>query len=588
VGDVDYFAFTATAGQKVFAYVDTGGAATGSSRNVILTLYASDGTTVLQSDEGNGTGSDGSSGSASIAGRTLPGTGTAVYYVEVASASGVDTVNPYHLYVSLVNPSSLQSLQGGLSFSSAPQISTGSHFITGSIACNQGVINSYYAMFATQGSRLFLSNDLSPDRSAGFYGSMYVHGQDGQYMAGSSSAAGGEVPPSNAFDYIVRADGMYYIRVFGAQCYNNASSPAYDLWIHDQAGSTSPPTLGPTCAMESEPNNDAAHATALGPTKLSCGVQGSISPKGDVDYYSFQATAGDHVYALADTGGPESGSSTAVSLTIYGPDGTTVVGSDSNDGLGNNGSTAIQNFGGAALAGLVLPTTGTYYAEVAAQSATDIVIPYRLFVTDVNAAHQLSVQKPDANPATANATPFATNEFMSPDGPDYYSFTAAAYQQVHIGISVSATVTLSDQNNVELLSDTRSNSKGFDFTAPYTGLYYLYVSYGGSYHVLISLSPTPTLVMFRGESVTPQPARLARKAVLTATTMPPAVCTAVVLYPKSSKAIRLSGTKVADRRGTVSWSWKPKSSHTGKAYATVTCRWNKQTQSQRIGFVLHR
>jgi hypothetical protein len=74
-GDIDFYSFTANAGDRVYAASMTSGAA-GNSTDSQLTLLASDGTTVIEFDEDNGSFANLSS---SIAGAIIPSTGT--YYL---------------------------------------------------------------------------------------------------------------------------------------------------------------------------------------------------------------------------------------------------------------------------------------------------------------------------------------------------------------------------------------------------------------------------------------------------------------------------------------------------------------------------
>ena len=87
VGDRDFFSFTAPAGAKVWAYVDTGGGrnVTGTSTDSLLNLYTTDGVTIIQSDNDSGSGNGGdqdeeSSTASVIAARTVPAAGT--YFIE--------------------------------------------------------------------------------------------------------------------------------------------------------------------------------------------------------------------------------------------------------------------------------------------------------------------------------------------------------------------------------------------------------------------------------------------------------------------------------------------------------------------------
>src|SRR5437764_13451576 len=82
---------------------------------------------------------------------------------------------------------------------------------------------------------------------------------------------------------------------------------------------------------EAEPNNTSATATPLTLVSGCQAASGAISPIGDVDYYSFTASAGSKVWAEVDTG-PSTTSGDSV-LTLFGPDGTTVLETDDDDGI---------------------------------------------------------------------------------------------------------------------------------------------------------------------------------------------------------------------------------------------------------------
>src|SRR5438552_3695460 len=85
-GDVDYYRFAVPAGARLWASTDTGGTATGTSRDTVLDLLAPDGATVVETDDDDGTGNgcDGTVESALasvIAGRPLLTAGN--YYLRL-------------------------------------------------------------------------------------------------------------------------------------------------------------------------------------------------------------------------------------------------------------------------------------------------------------------------------------------------------------------------------------------------------------------------------------------------------------------------------------------------------------------------
>ncbi len=92
---MDYYAFTAQAGDKLYAAVMTSFGTSGSTDSQ-LRLFNTDGTTLIEFDEG-----DGSFGilSSSLAGATLPAAGT--YYMEVRHVLATRQLRPYYLYFRL-------------------------------------------------------------------------------------------------------------------------------------------------------------------------------------------------------------------------------------------------------------------------------------------------------------------------------------------------------------------------------------------------------------------------------------------------------------------------------------------------------
>ncbi len=117
-------------------------------------------------------------------------------------------------------------------------------------------------------------------------------------------------------------------------------------------------------------NNTAATATPLGGTSVK--MRGNLFPNGDVDFYSFNATAGDRVYAAIMTAF-SAGSSTDSQLSLIGSDGTTVIEFDD-----DNGSFAALS---SSIAGAIIPTTGMYYLKVNDFTAgTTSERPYDLYL----------------------------------------------------------------------------------------------------------------------------------------------------------------------------------------------------------------
>lgn len=136
---------------------------------------------------------------------------------------------------------------------------------------------------------------------------------------------------------------------------------------------------------ETEANDSAATAT-----KITSGsrVRGSIFPVGDVDLYSFQAQAGDRVYAAAMTAG-SAGSSVDARLALLRSDGVTQIEFDDDNGSFSALSPSI--------AGATIPTSGTYYLRVSAFSVIDSVRPYDLYL-QLRSGSPLAEAEPNDSP----------------------------------------------------------------------------------------------------------------------------------------------------------------------------------------------
>src|SRR6266536_3528408 len=153
-------------------------------------------------------------------------------------------------------------------------------------------------------------------------------------------------------------------------------------WV--AAATAKPATRVLTPTPESEPNNTPATAT---PLNLASGCQaasGAISPVGDLDYYSFTASPGAKVWALVDTG-PSTTSRDSI-LTLFGPDGTTVLETDDDDGIGNDCDATIESRQASAIAGRTLTAGGTYFLRVEAFGGASTISAYKLFVTGTTAS----------------------------------------------------------------------------------------------------------------------------------------------------------------------------------------------------------
>ncbi|HLP52499.1 MAG TPA: gliding motility-associated C-terminal domain-containing protein [Chitinophagales bacterium] len=236
-------------------------------------------------------------------------------------------------------------------------------------------------------------------------------------------------------------------------------------------------------AFEVEPNNTAASSTAI-PTNPAK-IRGYIYNNGDVDYYSFSATAGDKVYAATQTAF-SANANTDSHLELFASDGTTSIELDDNDGsFGASAST---------IAGATIPATGTYYLRVRHNSATNQLRPYDLYL-HVKSGSPVAETEPNDLPATA--TPIAAGNWMAGSRStttdvDYFSVTLNAGETVFISLDLDP-----ERNNVTWngrlgispfgnasapliipandANATSPNSEAIFMTVKDAGTYYVYV-----------------------------------------------------------------------------------------------------------------
>jgi uncharacterized protein (TIGR03437 family) len=194
-------------------------------------------------------------------------------------------------------------------------------------------------------------------------------------------------------------------------------------------------------ASEIEPNNSPTEANALDLISSRQTVTGAITPASDADYFSFNAPAGARLWASVDTGGTQiSGATSRDSiLTLFGPDGTTVIEEDNDDGIGNGCDDTNESSAASTIAGRTLSAAGVYYLRVRA-SGSGLINPYALHIALTTTA-PVAETEPNNSTSTANATvngqtPLAVRSgSISPSGDsDFYSITVAGSGVIFISV----------------------------------------------------------------------------------------------------------------------------------------------------------
>ena len=152
--DVDYYAFTAQAGDRVYAATMTSGSASASVDSQ-LALLATDGSTVLESDDDNGSFGPTSS---SIAGATIAVSGT--YYLRVSHDSPTSQLRPYDLWVRVQSGAPTAETEPNDTTPGQPLPASG--WVSGALSSTTDV--DYYAVTLNAGDSVAASLDLDPER----------------------------------------------------------------------------------------------------------------------------------------------------------------------------------------------------------------------------------------------------------------------------------------------------------------------------------------------------------------------------------------------------------------------------------------
>ncbi len=203
--DVDIYSFNAQAGDKVWVSTMTSFSANASSDSYIEIL-ASDTTTVLESDN-----DDGTLGALSsvIAGRTIPANGT--YYIRVRHSSSTNQLRPYYLYFKLSN-SSIPETEPNDALVTAQSIPT-LGVVSGSISSAGDVDLFQISMNAGQTVSLLL--DLDPERDGATWNGAIGLGpfsNAGTFLIVNDASV--TSPNAEAFFLTVKDSGSYYIYVY--------------------------------------------------------------------------------------------------------------------------------------------------------------------------------------------------------------------------------------------------------------------------------------------------------------------------------------------------------------------------------------
>ncbi|MBI2399377.1 MAG: DUF11 domain-containing protein [Xanthomonadales bacterium] len=207
--DEDYYSFTATAGDRLYAAVTTS-TSSNASTDSQLYLYQADGTTQIEFDENDGTFGASSS---TIAGATLTAGGT--YYLRVKHNSATGQLRPYDLFVRLQSGAPTAEVEANDSTATATALPA-SGWANGTHGTPTDV--DFFSFTANAGDTVFLSLDLDPERDNvqwnGRLGlALFGDAADQILVINDASTGSAANPLSEAMVLTVKDAGTYYAYV---------------------------------------------------------------------------------------------------------------------------------------------------------------------------------------------------------------------------------------------------------------------------------------------------------------------------------------------------------------------------------------
>lgn len=232
-GDIDFYSFTANAGDKVYAAIMTSGSA-GSSTDSQLTLLASDGTTVIEFDDDNGSFAALSS---TIAGATIPTNGT--YFLKVNDfTAGTTSERAYELHLRVQSGTPTPEVEANDTPATA-NVLPANGWVSGTRNPAAAAERDFYSFAANAGDTVYLSLDVDPERDGtswnGRLGLALFGDASDQILVVDDAGTGDVTPnpniPSEALFITVKNAGTYFAFVDSASAAVGGPTATYNLSV---------------------------------------------------------------------------------------------------------------------------------------------------------------------------------------------------------------------------------------------------------------------------------------------------------------------------------------------------------------------
>ena len=264
--DVDYFSFSATAGDRVYAAMQTQWSnVSGDSR---LQIIASDGTTVLEFDDDDGAFS---SLASSIAGTVIPATGT--YYVRAYGYSATTVITPYHLHVRVQSGTPTAEVEPNNTTATANPLPANG-WVSGNMAATTDP--DVFSFSLNAGDSVYLALDQDPGRATsnsawdarlglGLFG-------DAANMILVASGSTTTKPNSEAFFMTVQQAGTYYAYIDSTSATGLGANALYNLSV-----SIYPKATQQNCTTFTSSDVPKAIGPGVGTTTSTITVPGTVT-----------------------------------------------------------------------------------------------------------------------------------------------------------------------------------------------------------------------------------------------------------------------------------------------------------------------
>lgn len=228
-GDLDWYSFSAAAGDRVYAAVMTSFSSNASSDSQ-LRLFMPDGTTLIEFDD-----DDGSLGgfSSTIANATLPSAGT--YFLQVKHFSATNQLRPYELHFRLQSGAPTPEVESNDTPATANPLPA-SGWVSGARNPAVATEQDWFSFTAAAGDTVFLSLDLDPERDNvqwnGRLGIALFGDANNQILVVDDGSAGSVANPlSEALFMTIGAAGTYYAFVDSATAATGGPTATYTLSV---------------------------------------------------------------------------------------------------------------------------------------------------------------------------------------------------------------------------------------------------------------------------------------------------------------------------------------------------------------------